>query len=629
MIFEDVIAFLRKVPPFQFLEETALKDIVSYLSMEFYPKDTVILQQDGPASDSLRIIKKGGVKVFIKHESGENVVIDYRGEGDTFGLWSLIDAEKQKTNVIAVDDTICYLLSRHKVMQLLDTNAIFTEYFLESHLSKYMDRTYKEMHSKSLFYGGTDRILFTTQIGDIATKDVITVNEEISIQEAAQIMAKNRISSLVILTRHDLPAGIVTDRDIREKVVAKGRDVNEPIKNIMSLPLIRVDARDSCFDAVLKMISHNIHHILVIKEGRLKGVITNHDLMLLQGSSPLSFSKDIENQQTIERLIPVAKKINMIVGLLLREGAKAGNITKIIAELNDRLVRKILEIAEKKYGKSPTPFCWIVFGSEGRKEQTFKTDQDNAIIYAEDSGEAKRYFADFTPFVRDSLIKIGFPLCPADYMASNPRWCQPLKIWKNYFQKWINTPTPEAILMSLIFFDFRPLWGDFSLADKLRTHLAQITKEQDSFFAEMADAITKNRPPLSILKKVIVEKSGEHKNELNLKIRGIVPIVDIARFFAIEAGISETSTIERIRLLKDDLPIVGKYANELEEAFEFISLLRIYNQLDQIEKGEQLNNYINPDKLSIIKKKTLKESFNLIAEVQEAVVKRYVPEFMR
>jgi len=625
---EPMMTFFKEVPPFQFLDEGALNAVANSVSMEFYPKDTLILKQDGPPSEYLQIIKKGGVKVYIK-ANGDEVIIDYRGEGDTFGFLSLVGKDRARANVKAIEDTICYLIGKETVSRLLDSNPVFTEYFLKSHLTKYIDRTYKEMHSKSFFYGGSDRLLFTTQIGDIATKKVVTIEQGATIQDAAHRMSINKVSSLIIIDSDSLPAGIVTDRDLREKVVARGRDVNEPIGNIMSLPLIRVDAKDYCFEAVLKMIRHNIHHVPVIKDGDLKGVITNHDLMLLQGSSPLSFSKDVENQQTIEGLIPVAKKISMIVGLLLRDGAKASNITKIIAELNDRLVRKILEIAEKKYGKSPTPFCWIVFGSEGRKEQTFKTDQDNAIIYAEDSGEAKGYFADFTPFVRDSLIKSGFPLCPADYMASNPRWCQPLNIWKNYFHNWINTPTPEAILMSLIFFDFRPLWGDFSLADKLRTHLAQITKEQDSFFAEMADAITKNRPPLSIFKKVIVETSGEHKNELNLKIRGIAPIVDIARLFAIEAGISETSTVERIRLLKDDLPIVNKYANELEEAFEFISLLRMYNQLDQMEKGEQLNNHINPDKLSIIKKKTLKESFNLIAEVQEAVVKRYVPEFMR
>ncbi len=624
MILEDVINFLKNIPPFQFLEEKTLKDIAKNISMEFYPKDTIILRQDGPPSEYLQIIKKGGVKVYIKTD-GDEVVIDYRGEGDTFGFLSLVGRDRARANVKTIDDTICYLIDKETVLKLLDSSPVFTEYFLKSHLTKYIDRTYKEMHSKSLFYGGSDRLLFTTQIGDIATKEVITVEQGATIQDAARIMAKNKVSSLIIIDNNSIPVGIVTDRDLREKVVAKGRDVNEPISNIMSLPLIRVDARDYCFEAVLKMIRHNIHHLLVVKDGELKGVITNHDLMLLQGSSPLSFSKDIENQQTIEGLIPVAKKINMIVGLLLREGAKASNITKIISEINDRLVRKILEIAEKKYGKSPTPFCWIVFGSEGRKEQTFKTDQDNAIIYAEDSDEARRYFAEFTPFVRDSLIKCGFPLCPADYMASNPKWCQPLKIWKNYFYKWISTPTPEAILRSLIFFDFRPLFGDFSLAEELRDYLTNILKGQNIFLAHMAGVITKNRPPLGFLRTFVVEKSGEHKDELNLKIRGIGPLVDIVRLFSLESGISETSTIERIRLLKDVHPIVRNSGDELEYAFEFITLLRIHHQIEQIEKNEIPDNFINPSKLSALERKSLKESFQIISKMQDLIIDQYRP----
>jgi len=624
MILEDVIAFLKNIPPFQFLDEQTIKSIAKGLTMEFYPKDTIILKQDGPPSEYLQIIKKGSVKVFIKTD-GEDVIIDYRGEGDNFGFLSLIGKDRARANVKAIEDTICYLLNKETVLRLLDSNPVFTEYFLKSHITKYIDRTYKEMHSKSLFYGGSDRLLFTTRVGDIATKEVITIEQDATIQDAARIMAKNKVSSLIIIDINSVPVGIVTDRDLREKVVAKGRDVNEPISNIMSLPLIRVDARDYCFEAVLKMIRHNIHHILVVKDGDLKGVITNHDLMLLQGSSPLSFSKDIENQQTIEGLIPVAKKINMIVGLLLREGAKASNITKIITELNDRLVRKVLEISEKKYGKAPTPFCWIAFGSEGRKEQTFKTDQDNAIIYSEESEEAKRYFADFTIFVRDSLIKCGFPLCPADYMASNPKWCQPLKVWEKYFSAWINTPTPEAILRSLIFFDFRPLFGDFSLAEDLRDYLIKILKGQNIFLAQMAGVITKNRPPLGFLKTFVVEKSGEHKDELNLKFRGIGPLVDIVRLFSLESGVSETSTIERIRLLKDSHPVVRHSGDELEYAFEFITLLRIHHQIEQIENNMPPDNFINPSKLSSLERKSLKESFQIISKMQDIIIDQYKP----
>ena len=433
MIIEDVLRFLEKVPPFQFLDEASLREVVKGLSMEFYPKNTVILKQDGPASDSLRIIKKGGVRISVKSGTNEDVVIDFRGEGDTFGIVSLMSKDVQKTTIVAIDDTICYLLHKDRLYRLIEAHPTFTEYLLQAHFTKYIDKTYREMHNKSLFYGSSDHLLFTTKVGDMATKDIVTIGENATIREAAQEMARNRISSLIVIDGIGQPAGIVTDRDMREKVVAHALNVGGPVKGIMSSPLVRVDVRDYCFEAVLRMIKHNIHHILVVRDGTVTGVLTNHDLMLLQGSSPLSFAKDLESQQTIEGLIPVSVKINRVVGLLLKEGARAGNITRIITELNDRLLRKVLDIAEKRFGKPPVAYCWVGFGSEGRKEQTFKTDQDNALVYADpatpaEEAAARKYFEAFALYVRDGLVRVGFPLCPADFMASNPKWCQPLRI---------------------------------------------------------------------------------------------------------------------------------------------------------------------------------------------------------
>ncbi|HXY53514.1 MAG TPA: DUF294 nucleotidyltransferase-like domain-containing protein [Nitrospirota bacterium] len=628
MILEDVVAFLRKVPPFQFLEEADLLAVARNLYMEFYPKDMVILEQDGPPSDSLRIIKKGGVKVYMVSEDGGEVVIDYRGEGDTFGFLSLVGKDRVRANITAVDDTLCYLLGKEMLLKLLDSNLSFTEYFLKSHITKYIDRTYREMQDKSIFYGGSDRLLFTTRVGDMAIKEIVSVQEETSIREAAQIMSENRISSLIVMDRNNLPAGILTDRDLREKVVAKGRDTQEPIKNIMSTTLIRVDARDYCFEAVLKMLKYNIHHILVIKDGDLAGVITNHDLMLLQGTSPLSLTKDIESQQTIEGLIPVSKKINGIVGLLLKEGAKASNIAKVITEINDRLVRKIMEFAERRFGNPPVPYCWIVFGSEGRKEQTFKTDQDNAIIYADPETDemaetAAKYFSAFAEFVRDGLIRCGFPLCPADYMASNPKWCQPLKVWKRYFSAWVSEPKPEAMLNAVTFFDFRPMCGDAELSDALRGHLKEILKDEKIFLGFLANMAIKNSPPIGFLKSFVVEKGGEHKDELNLKVKGIAPLVDIIRLFALEKGVRETSTLERIETLRDKHTIVTEYGDDFEHAFEFIMLLRIHHQYEQISSGHAPDNFINPNRLSNLEKRSIKEAFQLVSKVQALIIERY------
>ncbi|GER93271.1 hypothetical protein A45J_1007 [hot springs metagenome] len=629
MIIEEVVEFLKKSPPFQFLSDEELQRIATSLTMEFYPKGTLILKHGERNIKALRIIKKGAVKVFVKNAAGEDVVIDYRGEGDNFGLWSIISEEGQKTNVLATEDTICYLLNKERVLQLLDKNAVLAEYFLKSHLSKYLDKTFKEMLQRSMKVSESDRMLFTTCVEDIASKNVIKCSIDSSIQETAQIMTQNRISSVVVVDERGLPVGIVTDRDLREKVVAKGRDVRDPVKNIMSLPLIRIDASDYCYEAILKMIRHKIHHLLVIKDGDLIGVVTNHDLMLLQGTSPLTIAQEIESQQTISGLATLSKKIIRLVGLLLKDGAKASNIARIISEINDSLIKKVLEIAEKNFGRPPVPYCFIVYGSEGRKEQTFKTDQDNAIIYADprDDKEAsvvRDYFERFSNFVINGLLECGFPLCTGNYMASNQKWRQPLSVWKQYFTDWIVTPTPEAILASVILFDFRPVHGDVELAEDLREHLLKALKDHDIFMVQMARMTVNVKPPIGFFRTFVVEKTGEHKDQLNLKFRCIAPLLNIVRLFALEKRIPDTSTIDRIRRLKNIHDTVREFGDELEHAFEFLMFLRVQHQLSQIENGKSPDNFINPDQLSNLEKKTLKAVCSLISDIQEMIEQRYL-----
>lgn len=630
IVLEEAVAFLKGVPPFQFLDEPELRGIASGLSMEFYAKGSLILQQDGPASDYLNIIKKGGVKVFVRSSEEQEVVIDYRGPGDAFGFLSLVSGDKSRANVTAVEDTICYLVGRKTVTALLDANPAFTEFFLKSFLGKYIDKTFTEMHSKTLLYGGGDKLLFTTPVGELATKAVVTAPQDLSIREAAEIMAANGISSLVLVEGGNAPVGIVTDRDLRDKVVARGRSVEDPIGSIMSVSLIKTEARDYCFEALLKMIRYNIHHLLVVDEGRLKGVVTNHDLMMLQGTSPLSLAREIESQQSVEGLIPASRKINKMIALLLKEGAKASNITRIISEINDRLVQRILELTEKKCGRPPVSYCWISFGSEGRKEQTFKTDQDNALVYQDPAGpeearQAEEYFERFSSRVSEALIQCGFPPCPGRYMASTPQWRQPFSVWKRYFADWINTPTPDAILKSVILFDFRPLYGDLALGERLRSFLSDSVREKGIFLKHMANITISLRPPLGFFGTFVVDKSGEHKNELNLKFRVIAPLIDIVRLYSLEEGIAETSTLERIDALRRLHSVVTEFGDELEHAFEFVTLLRIHHQYGQIEAGREPDNFINPDLLTNLERKTLKEVCQLISRIQDSIAKQYNP----
>jgi CBS domain-containing protein len=627
-VIEEVIEFLKSVPPFQFLEDEDLYAIGPHLSMEFYPKGTVILTEGGPPGDALRIIKKGAVQISFKGEDGKEVVVDVRGEGETFGIWSILEGQ-QKTTVKAIEDTICYLLPKDRVKHLLDTNAIFTEFYLKSHISKYLDRALKERLGRGNIRTELEKTIFTTPVINIASRDVVAANENTSIREAARLMSQKKISSLIILDDEGLPVGIVTDRDLREKVVAKARDISGPVKNIMSYPLVGIDARQYCYEAIMQMIRHNIHHLIVVKDGQLYGIVTNHDIMLLQGSSPISIAQEIRNQRTIEGLASVARKINDLIGLLIKEEARAKNITRIISEVNDSLLRRVLELAEKRFGPPPVPYCFVVYGSEGRKEQTFKTDQDNGIVFRDPEGPAQKketeeYFREFSEFVKHSLIRCGFVPCPGDYMASNPRWRGPLSTWKRYFTDWLITPTPQAILQSVILFDFRGVYGELSLAEQLKEHLLQNLKGKDIFLLQMAKLTVNVKPPLGFFRTFVVEKSGEHKNELNLKFRLIAPIINIARLYALEEAIPETSTIDRIEHLKEIHPVMKDMGDELSEAFEFVMTLRIHHQFEQIMAGREPDNYINPDSLTNLEKKTLKEACQIISRFQEVIEQHYM-----
>ncbi len=625
-IIEDTIEFLKTVPPFEFLDTEVLNSIAVKTSMEYYPKGTHILIQDGSPSEFLYIIKKGGIKVYRKVDT-EEITIDFRSEGNSFGFVSLISGDKSRANVVAIEDTICYLIPKNTILNLMNKYPEVRDFYLKSFMNIYLDKKYAEETSKKTLTATFDKILFTTTVEEIASKNVISVPEHTPLREAARIMCENGISSLVIMNSEGIPVGIITDKDLRRKVVAAARDVNEPVKNIMSFPIINVDAKDYCFEAIVRMLKYNIHHLLVIKNGQIGGIITNHDIMMLQGFSPVTIVRDIEMQQSIEGIISTSKQITNLVGNLLQQGAKASNITRIITEINDRIVRKIAQFAEREFGPPPVPYCWIVFGSEGRKEQTFKTDQDNALIYSDppegQEESIRKYFLEFAHYIKDSLLKCGFPACPGDIMASNPKWCQPLKIWKKYFSQWIYTPKGELITLSNIFFDFRAIYGELSLEESLRDYLLNTVKDQKIFLGYLANLAVKNKPPLGFFKTFVVEKSGEHKDKLNIKIKGIAPIVDIVRLFSLEKGIRETSTLERIEALKNKHGVVKDYAEEIIYAFEFLMLLRIKHQYEQVIQGIMPDNFIDPETLSNLEKKLLKDTFHLISKLQDILIERY------
>jgi CBS domain-containing protein len=307
----------------------------------------------------------------------------------------------------------------------------------------------------------------------------------------------------------------------------------------------------------------------------------------------------------------------------MREGAKASHITRVIAEMNDRLMSRILQLGEEKLGPAPEPYCWITLGSEGRCEQTFKTDQDNGLILSTANAEAAGYFERLAEFARDALERCGYPRCPGGYMASNPFWRQSLEGWKGYFAEWIGGAKARSVEDALIFFDMRAVAGDASLFERLAAHNRELLKTGTFFKSVLAHISLELKPPLGFFRTFVVERTGEHKKQLDLKMCGTGPIVNAARLLALDAGIRHTNTVDRLRAVQsaqgEDSGLIG----QLEEAFEFLTMLRLECQLREARAERPVGNYIDPETLTNLQRALLKEAFQTVARAQALIESRF------
>jgi len=620
------LAFLSQVPPFRYLDRETLAEVVARAEIHFFPRGTRILYRDGPPARYLYVVEKGGVKKAVG-----DVTLEVVGEGEVFGVLSALEGDRSRLDVVAVDDTVCYAVPREVVEKLLETQPRFARYLYEFSIRRYLDWTLEELE-RAPALAGSGRLIFTARAGEVARRPLVTCRPETTIQEAAQLMTHQRVSSVVVLGPGDEAAGIVTDWDLRERVVAAGRDIRQPVAKIMTSPVVTVDADAPVYQVVSEMVRRGIHHIVVTEAGRPAGMIAGHDLILLQGTSALFVARDIERRHDLPGLRQVVAESQRVVPFLLRQGIRASELGRLMTDINDRIIGRVLEFTEAALGPPPVPYCWLVLGSEGRREQTFRTDQDNAIIYADpppDQAEAVReYFLEFGRRAVAALVEVGFPPCPGRYTADNPEWVQSLSGWKTHFRRWVATPEPEAVLNSLIFFDFRGVHGDLTLADGLRLYVNHLLPASPSFLVHLAWLSTKTPPPLGFLGRFIVEHSGEHRNSLDLKARGTRPIVDLARFLALRHGVTETSTVGRLEALRDAGRVPEDLAEDLTQAFEFILSLRIRTQWAEIQAGKTPDNFIDPGQLSALERSLLKEAFKAVGRTQAVVRQEYYADLM-
>ncbi len=613
--------FLSRLVPFSFIPEEEIERISRQVSIINYPRDTVLFVQGRSKVEYLHIIQKGAVERYFE-ENDQKKLRGLLGEGDMYGGISMLLNNGISIRTLRVtEDSRLYVLPKKIFLEICNRHEAFMEFFTDTFGKRMLDRSYAEIISSSFRPREDSAQFFNLPIGTIYNAELVYCDRNFPIQAAAAVMSEHNSSSIFIRESGADFVGVVTDNDLRKKVIATGFDILKPVSEIMSSPLCTISSNALVFEALMEMMKRNIKHLAVRDtNNQVVGVITNRDLLKAQGQSPFFIVREIARAQFINQIVQIRRQIPGLVHTLINTGAKARNITRFLTTISDAILQKIIGFAFNEMGPAPARFVFMILGSEGRKEQTLKTDQDNAILFedvaAESQKEVMDYFLKFGEKVCNWLDQVGYSLCKGDVMAKNPKWCQPLGTWRHYFSEWIHKAEPEALLQASIFFDFRGAYGDLTLIDELRRHLFSSLEGWPGFFRHLTENALFFTPPIGFFRNFLVESKGQHRDTFNIKA-AMQPVVDYARIYALCHKIKETNTFERLNQLLTQKKISMEEYNELDTAYSYLMQQRFVTQVKAvIAENSEPDNYINPKQLSRIEQMMLKEIFKRIEKFQ-------------
>lgn len=587
--------FIRKIRPFSFLSENELDILVSALDVELFEKDKIIYKK-GQISGYVYVIFSGVVGLF------DDEVVDYLSKGEVFGIKSMYGIPLKFT-VKTMEDTVCYLVAAKQFKAILDANERFASFF-----STFINRSFRSFRSVASDKKILEEASFVLDVERIIYKKPVVCNDKTTLASAAAEMDKNAISSIIVIDDDIKPIGILTHKDLR-KVIMRG-DKSDPIAKFMSSPVKTITARTTIFDAFTKMIDNGIDHLVVIKEGKVFGVITRKDIQI-HLEPPFSIVKlfrKVRKAASIDELKTIFDGLKLSISKIAMTGPNFFDLTKILCSVHDAVVGKVIEMLSD--GHPGDQFAWIHMGSSGRKEEIIATDQDNALICRGGNLEA------LAGNVNEALAGIGFPKCPGNYMASNSRWNQPQSVWKEYFRQWFADPVPDHIRYLSIFLDMRPVYGEPALYDEMLEAIKpMVTKKAVMLLAQDAIEI---RPPLGVLGIIGLRKG------VDLKTYGIYPIANGARVLALDNGIfGITNTKERLEALNADMTISDEMCHDLIESYGFLQDLRLRHHARAVLNQSQANNLVTGKELEKIDLVLLKESLKIVSEFQKFLMKKY------
>ena len=613
----EVRDFLAAHPPFAELPARVLDGLPSRLHVRYFRRGATVIELGAP-NNSLFILRSGAVDIYR-----DGVELVERGEvGTCFGTSSVLNRQPSGYRIVAIEDALVLVMPGEVFHQLITTQAGFAGFFGAGQPEQ-LKRAVAELRQEA-----SGRIILKTRIADLVKRRPITAAPSLSIREAATIMAEHRVSALLVAEGERI-LGIMTDRDLRSKVVAAGTDVNLPITTIMTADPITVPSSALAFEAMLEMLGRNVHHLPVVDNGQLVGMVSSGDLMRLETANPVFLVGDIAKQPTAAGIAAITARIPALVTRMIEQDASADEIHRVLTGVGDAASRRLLQLAEAELGKPPVGYTWLVLGSQARHEHGLGSDQDHVLVL-DDSLQAEHhgYFEALAARVSAGLELCGVPKCPGEVMATNPRWRQTLSAWRADFHRWIAEPGSEAVLHAQIFFDARAVFGPSEYAEALRASVLAQTPSAARFLGHLATQAVERQPPLGFFRGFVLEREGEHRATVDLKSGGVHSIIELARVYALARGLPEVNTVERIRAAADAGALSSESADDLVDAWEFISYLRLRHQSRQVAEGRQPDNHVAPDSLSTLEKKHLRDAFGIVRRQQQGLALTYQTRLM-
>jgi CBS domain-containing protein len=616
--------FLSEVNPFHVLSEAHLDLAARSLTKSHHFQDMTLFVQNKTILNYAYIVFQGRLEQYIL-DGDTKLLRGFLQEKDLYGGLSILFNKGVSIRTVrTLEDVLLLRLPKEIFLQLCSNSTQFTRYFSDSFTQKLEDTPYLATIAQSARTTPDQaQVGFLNQPLSriLLKKNIVTCPAQSTVQAAAQHMTEYNQSALVVSDQEGKNLGLLTDHDLRQKVVAAGRSLSLPVHEVMSSPLITLSSDTLVFEAMLHMMQHGIKHLVVLDEGGLPHTMLNEqDFLMAQGRSPVFLMHEIHEASDIATLSTLYSHLPSLITSLLEQGAKAGHLNRIITAVADAILEKIMTMSLKETGPPPVPFAFMLLGSEGRREQTLKTDQDNAIVFQdvrdEEMDKTQAYFLDLARLVCARLNEVGYAFCEFDIMAQNPKWCQPLSQWTQNFQTWIRTAEPEALLQASIFFDFRLGYGDEALIQDLHNFLRKTLGGWVGFFRHLAENALHFKPPLDFFGNFALQSKGDKKNTLDIK-SPMRLIVDFARLYALKHNIDHTNTFDRLQSMTEQGVLEKEDADELIQAYAVLMHTRLNHQAKCItELGISPNNDINPKLLTHIEQQMLKEAFKRIRMAQ-------------